>query len=644
MTDLKMHTPNLTDANIAKLAELFPHCITESHDSKGNLIHAVDFDLLRQELSGVVVEGDQERYRLDWVGKKQAMLTANAPITKTLRPQREQSVDFDTTQNLFIEGDNLDALKLLQESYLDKVKMIYIDPPYNTGNDFIYKDNFAESTQTFLERSEQIDEEGNRLVANTESNGRYHSDWLSMMYSRLKLARNLLTDDGVIFISIDDNEQANLKRLCDEIFGAGNFVSNVAVFSNPRGRQSDKYIAASHESLLVYIKSERATLLGETLTEEQKMEYNKMDERGLYREIGLRLRGGRATAEESPTLHFPIYYSLALNKISLVAQDGYIEIIPKFSDGTLGTWRWSKDKIKNQENDLIVRLVQGSDGARYDVFQKDYLTSDKRRKLKSLWLDREINYDRSKDDFRFINLSGDYFSYAKPVSLLKKIILSTALQDDIILDFFAGSATTAHAVMQLNAEDGGNRRFIMVQLPEETDTKSEAYKAGYPTIAEISKERIRRAGAKIKSELVDQAAIEQLDTGFRVLKVDDSNMQDVYYRPQELTLDLVERMVDHIKADRSDEDLLFQVMLDLGIELSLPIECRQIDGQDVYFVAGNSLVACFNNLSMAIIDEVATMQPLYFVSCERAIQQDHDKANFKERFGRLSHQTDVRFI
>lgn len=614
MTDLKMHTPNLTDANIAKLAELFPHCITESHDSKGNLIRAVDFDLLRQELSGVVVEGDQERYRLDWVGKKQAMLTANAPITKTLRPQREQSVDFDTTQNLFIEGDNLDALKLLQESYLDKVKMIYIDPPYNTGNDFIYKDNFAESTQTFLERSEQIDEEGNRLVANTESNGRYHSDWLSMMYSRLKLARNLLTDDGVIFISIDDNEQANLKRLCDEIFGAESFIAQIS-WRRQDGQTNIGQIARVKEYVFLYGKSNKVRLGRLPLSEKAKKDYQYQDERGYY---------GRGRLREPVRGRYN--YDL------------------KSPQGTTaqGPWLISLEEFQKLEKEDLIHWPENGGSPRRKIYLNDMLK--KGQISNDFW---NIEYGTNQRASLEVEklLGGRYFDFPKPTSLLANI-LNIGLVDSnaLILDFFAGSATTAHAVMQLNAEDGGNRRFIMVQLPEATDTKSEAYKAGYPTIAEISKERIRRAGVKIKAENADQAGIEQLDTGFRVLKVDDSNMQDVYYRPQDLTLDLVAQMVDHIKSDRSDEDLLFQVMLDLGLELSLPIECRQIDGQDVYFVADNSLVACFNNLSMAIIDEVATMQPLYFVSCERAIQQDHDKANFKERFGQLSHKTDVRFI
>ncbi len=645
MADLKMHTPNLTDVNIAKLAELFPHCITESHDSKGNLIRAVDFDLLRQELSGIVVEGDQERYRLDWVGKKQAMLTANAPIAKTLRPQREQSVDFDTTQNLFIEGDNLDALKLLQESYLDKVKMIYIDPPYNTGNDFIYKDNFAESTQAFLERSEQIDEEGNRLVANTESNGRYHSDWLSMMYSRLKLARNLLTDDGVIFISIDDNEQANLKRLCDEIFGAGNFVAQIMPVVNPGGRDYNQ-VAITHEYILCYAKT---TLL--ELNEVSKdTEFRFFDSLGGYEYRELRNRNPKFHSGNRPNLFYPFYVnpnSMDENGyccVSLCKNEKFnIEVFPYNSQGKESVWRWGKVKSEANiqvDHDASQILARQTREGKWNIYEKNRRSTTK---VKSIWDDTAI---RTEDGTRLLRMlfNETYFNHPKSLDLVKKLVEIGANPEDIILDFFAGSATTAHAVMQLNAEDGGNRRFIMVQLPEETDTKSEAYKAGYPTIAEISKERIRRAGAKIKSELVDQAAIEQLDTGFRVLKVDDSNMQDVYYRPQELTLDLVEQMADHIKADRGDEDLLFQVMLDLGIELSLPIECRQIDGRDVYFVAGNSLVACFNHLSMAIIDEVATMQPLYFVSCERAIQQDHDKANFKERFRQLSHKTDVRFI
>lgn len=596
----------------------------------------VDFDLLRQELSSVVVEGDQERYCLDWVGKREAMLTANAPIAKTLRPLREQSVDFDTTQNLFIEGDNLDALKLLQESYLDKVKMIYIDPPYNTGNDFIYKDNFAESTQTFLERSEQIDEEGNRLVANTESNGRYHSDWLSMMYSRLKLARNLLTDDGAIFISIDDNEVDNISRLLKELFG-GEQVEIYIWDTRERGQMpktAKNTVRKEHEYIVTAFKKAKQLNKYSSLKYADNEGWTNPDNdpRGNWMSANISRGSGEATGgSKSFTITNPA--GISFHRDWSISEQEYQDLLADnriyFADNGKGVPR--KKIFQNEPVDSI----QSS-------FFADLSSSQSAAEMITEMFDSKV------------------FDYPKPVNLIKRFISIAADSNDIIMDFFAGSATTAHAVMELNSEDGGDRKFILAQLPEILDVnKAPNAKAKVTiqnainfcqennlptTIAEISKERIRRAGAKIKAENADQAGIGQLDTGFRVLKVDDSNMQDVYYRPQDLTLDLVAQMVDHIKSDRSDEDLLFQVMLDLGLELSLPIECRQIDGQDVYFVAGNSLVACFNNLSMAIIDEVATIQPLYFVSCERAIQQDHDKANFKERFGRLSHQTDVRFI
>lgn len=621
---LKMHSPDLTEDNIAKITTLFPNCISESRDEQGRLKQVVDFDLLRQELSGVIVEGEQERYRLDWVGKKEAILAANAPIAKTLRPSREESVNFDTTENLFIEGDNLDALKLLQENYLGKVKMIYIDPPYNTGKDFIYNDDFAESSAEFFARSQQFDEEGNRLIANTESNGRFHSDWLSMMYSRLKLARNLLTDDGVIFISCDDNEQANLKRLCDEVLGSHNFLANIIWEKVHTRKNSSKYFSTSHEIIIGYAKN--------------KLEWDRIllprEDENIYKNPDNHPKG--------PWKLDPI---TAHNKYSadykITKPNGVVLSRPQgrywsFSEETL------KKKIENNE------IVWG-EGDSYPMVKR-FLSETQDGLVPTTIFSRIFAGDTStsKKELDSLLENQGLFDYAKPTLLLKRLMQISCREGDLVLDFFAGSGTTAHAVMQLNAEDGGNRRFIMVQLPEATDEKSEAFKAGYPTIAEISKERIRRAAAKIRDDFADKLP-EDWDGGFRVLKVDSTNMKKVYYRPDEVSQSDLLDMVSHIKEDRSGEDLLFQVMLDWGLPLSLPIQERDVDGKKVYFIGeksslGYALAACFDELNEAVIQAIAAETPQKFVSVEYAISQDADKTNIKEWFKQLSPETDVKFI
>ncbi|MDO5543178.1 MAG: site-specific DNA-methyltransferase [Acinetobacter sp.] len=650
MDRLKMHSPNLVDANIEKIAALFPNCITETKDENGELKKAVDFDLLKQELSQILVEGEQERYRLDWVGKKEAILTANAPIAKTLRPCREESVNFDKTENLFIEGDNLEALKLLQENYLGKVKMIYIDPPYNTGNDFIYEDDFAESTDAFFEKSNQVDKEGNRLIANTETNGRFHSDWLSMIYSRLKLARNLLKDDGVLFISCDDSELYNLKKILDEVFGSNNFIGNLIIKSNPRGSQSDNFKAIVHEYLLAYVKdSFSAEALLDTLSDDMIKEYNLNDENGNYRLLGLRMRGGSWRREQRPLLFYPFYINPLNNSFSLNKDTEHsIEILPiQPSTGEDGTWRWSKSKVENEGNLLIAKPIVRNGENTWDIFQKDYLHNDegiKGTKLKTILDAKELNYQNGSVEVKQLFDNKSVFDFPKPKYLIQKILSLVSTNNEIILDFFSGSATTAHAVMQLNAEDNGNRKFIMVQLPEQVDEKKEAFKAGYKNIVEISKERIRRAGKKIIEDNTNEEGIRNLDIGFRVLKIDSTNMKDVYYTPDAYTQADILDLADHIKADRTSEDLLFQVMLDWGLELSLPIERKTIQGKEVFYVAGNSLVACFDDLTFDVVDEVAKDHPLRFVSAEKAIHLDHDKTNIKERFKQLSPDTEVKFL
>lgn len=642
---LKMHSPDLTEDNIAKIAVLFPNCISESRDEQGRLKQVVDFDLLRQELSDVIVEGEQERYRLDWVGKKEAILAANAPIAKTLRPSREESVNFDTTENLFIEGDNLDALKLLQENYLGKVKMIYIDPPYNTGNDFIYNDNFAERSEEFFARSQQFDEEGNRLIANTESNGRFHSDWLSMMYSRLKLARNLLADDGVIFISCDDNEIDNLKKTVSEIFGSYNHIAQFP-WQSRQSIQNDTDISINHEYVLAFAKNrrqenrrlkegnvetwfkEKSFVCNPLPLDKEKFDNPDNDPRGLW----------KADPFDAPNVRLNLTYPI------VNPNTGEEYYPPKGRH-----WRTEQ---KNYERLLADgRILFGKTGNSRPQLKVFYAEKKMFGSVDNSWWTGERCGTTTQGTKEIISLfESPVFDTPKPVALLNNLLkLATRdNEENIILDFFAGSATTAHAVMQLNAEDGGNRRFIMVQLPEATDEKSEAFKAGYPTIAEISKERIRRAAAKIRDDFVDKLP-KDWDGGFRVLTVDSTNMKDVYYRPDEVAQSDLLDMVSHIKEDRSGEDLLFQVMLDWGLPLSLPIQERDVDGKKVYFVGeksslGYALAACFDELNEAVIQAVAAETPQKFVSVEYAISQDADKTNIKEWFKQLSPETDVKFI
>lgn len=622
---LKMHSPNLVDANIDKVASLFPNCITEAQDEHGIVKKAIDFDLLRQELSHVLVEGDQERYRLDWPGKKQAILNANSPIAMTLRPCREESVNFDTTQNLFIEGDNLDALKLLQENYLGKVKMIYIDPPYNTGNDFIYNDDFAESTEEFFEKSHQIDEDGNRLVSNTESNGRFHSDWLSMIYGRLKLARNLLKEDGLIFISIDDKEVHNLRKVLDEIMGSDNFVADL-IWEKRFTRNNDaKLMSFVTDHILLYRKSSLCSHLREPRNEKNNSIYSNPDNdpRGVWTSVSYI---SQRTKEERPNLAY-----------EMMNPHGETIVHP------VNAWKYSKDQyLKHvQEN----RLHWGKDGNNQFPRLKRFLSELSEGVVPiNLWKYDETGTtdDATKEVTQLIG--KDIFDYPKPTSLIQRMLRLINDKNAIVLDFFSGSGTTAHSVYKMNLEDSGNRKFITVQLPEITDLKSQAYKAGYKTIAEISKKRIRRAGQKILTDNADKEGIENLDIGFRVLKVDSSNMKDVYYTPDSLKKANLDFFESNIKEDRTDEDLLFQVMLDWGLELSLPIEPKQIADKTVYFVAENSLVACFQPLSMELIDQIAQYKPLRFVSAERSIVNDHDKTNIRERFKQLSPETDVKFL
>ncbi len=636
---LKLHTPNITDENVTKLAALFPHCVSEGK---------IDFELLKQELSNSIIDGTQERYQLNWVGKREALLTANAPIAKTLRPCREESVNFDTTENLYIEGDNLDALKLLQETYLNKVKMIYIDPPYNTGNDFIYEDDFAENTADYLQRSNQKDESGNRLTANPESNGRFHSDWLSMMYPRLKLARNLLRDDGVIFISIDDNEAHNLRKLMDEVFGEASFISDVCVINNLKGRNDKKYIATANERLFVYVKSELFNEYGLDLPSDTESEYKYIDTLGNHRLIELRKRGGSDTRKERPNMYYPFYVNPLSGSVSLEKSEEFnIETYPMKSNGDDGRWRWGKETASTNLNYLIGKTVAGR--TTYNVYEKDYLETNgeiRRIKPKSVMAGADYSTDSATKQYRAIMDKID-FSNPKPVPFIEDFVTYSSRpdQNDIILDFFSGSATTAHAVFSRNSKDGGKRKFIMVQIPEACDEKSEAFKAGYKTIADIGKERIRRAGQKIKTDNALTAT--DLDIGFRVLKVDSSNMNEVYYSPDAINKDDLHLFINNIKDDRSDEDLLFQVLLDWGVDLTLPIERQTIDGKTVFVVAVDAIVACFDRaegVSESFIKELAKIKPLRAVFCDGGFANDSVKINVEQIFKTISPTTEIKTI
>lgn len=643
MEKMNLQTKNLTDENIQRILELFPNVATEKEDENGKLKTAIDFDKLKQELSEVVVDGE-ESYDFTWVGKREAMLEANRPIRKTLRPDKDSSVNWDTTENIYIEGDNLDALKLLQESYMGKVKMIYIDPPYNTGKDFVYRDNFTQDKNSYEEEIGAKDEEGNRLFQNTESNGRFHSDWCSMIYSRLKLARNLLTDDGVIFISIDDNEVRNLKNICDEVFGENNFRVNQIITSAPAGTQSSVDFAIQQSYCLVYSKSsDFHTELIPLTKEEIKEKFSyATDERGNYYIERLWKRGIGGRKEDVPSLHFPVYYDEKNDYIYIdeelnsVDKDSLIKIIPYQTEGVLGRWTWSRDKMINEKYLLKVVKVAGE----YKLHKKVYYSNDMGKKPYSIISSKIGRTELGSIEVK--NLFGEkVFDYPKYSELIKYFTKLHKNKDGIILDFFSGSATTAHAVMQLNAEDGGNRKFIMVQLPETINEKSEAYKAGYKNICDIAKARIIKAGDKIKSENPNQI----IDTGFRVFKVDDTNMKDVYYTPNEYSQNLLSSLESNIKDDRTDEDLLYGCLLDWGVELSLPHRIEMIDGKRVHIVNEDDLIACFEeNISETVVKEIAKKQPTRVVFRDSSFNSDDNRINVEEIFKLQSPNTRVKVI
>ena len=627
MERLKMHTPDLADENFAKLAALFPNAVTETKDENGNVVRAIDADVLRQEISATVVKGSQERYQFTWPDKKKSVVLANQPIAKTLRLDREKSVGRDgtpgsiDTENIYIEGDNLDALKLLQETYLGKVKMIYIDPPYNTGNDFIYEDDFSQSADEYLGNSGQFDEEGNRLVQNTESNGRFHTDWLNMLYPRLRLAKDLLSDDGVVFISIDDNEYSHLKDICDEIFGNQSYLATF-VWKRRTSSQMDKSkCSADHEYILAYKGKCFDALRG--IDKDFKGYSNPdNDPRGPW-------TTGDLTVGMTGDMRPNQYYDLVDPKTGKIYKPNYNRV-------------WSY--IPESMNQLIAenRIVFPEDTSKRPMKKRFASELDSRTNPESTWLDKVgMNTEGTKQMYELFGKA--FFSYTKPVSLIKELVLQVVNKDDIVFDFFSGSATTAHAVMQLNAEDGGHRKFIMVQLPEQTDAKSEAYKAGYKTICEIGEERIRRAGKKIKEESPLTTA--DLDIGFRVFKVDSSNMEDVYYRPADYNQGQMELFADNIKPDRTPEDLLFQVMLDLGILLSSDIQETEIAGKKVFSVADGYLIACFDaEVTEETVKAIAQKQPVYAVFRDSSMASDSVATNFEQIFETYSPRTQRKVL
>ena len=702
MDHLKMHSMNKIDGNIAKIAILFPNCVTEAKGENGEITKKIDFDMLKQELSHSLVEGREERYQFTWPDKKQAILTANAPINKTLRPCREESVNFDKTENLYIEGDNLEVLKLLQETYLGKIKMIYIDPPYNTGNDFVYNDEFSVSSSDFSERSGNFDEEGNLLVdnytRNTESNGRFHTDWLNMMYPRLKLARDLLSEDGVIFISIDDNEVENLKKVCDEIFGESNFVAEFVIASNS-AKNNSKFVSVTHEYLLCIAKNKDMTPINWKVKKTNSESFISITKKL----ISDKLSNEEIHSELLALVKYPKYYEF--DHYTYVDKRGPFRASDLTAPGSknkydllhpitkkpckvgIRGWAYSEKEMDNLiKNDL---LLFGRDETVIPQL-KNYLFENETS------LPKSVLFFDSQSSTKWIKSENLGFDFPKAIEYIKFIVSMYPRDNNFtVLDFFSGSATTAHAVMQLNAEDGGNRKFIMVQLPEITDEKSEAFKAGYKNICEIGKERIRRAGKQLlqntkqmtgsmKDSLFENSLTTsaetplgvsnpcdniggvagvspaegvaenaqavgargrlppscnyKLDIGFRVLKCDTSNMEDVYYTPDHI--DKQDLFKNNIKSDRTAEDLLFQVMLDLGIMLSSKIQTKQIDGKNVYCVEGNYLMACFDDsVDEKTITKIAKEKPYYFVMKDSSMANDSVATNFEQIFTTYSPET-----
>lgn len=628
MEKLKMHSPNLTQDNITRIRQMFPGCVTETQDETGKLKVSVDFDQLKQELSDVIVEGPQERYHLDWPGKREALFTANAPIAKTLRPCLDQSVNFYTTQNLFIEGDNLDALKLLQETYLGQVKMIYIDPPYNTGNDLIYEDDFAVNSEEFLKRSNQKDAEGNPLVANTVANGRFHSDWLSMLFPRLRLAKNLMHEHGVIFISIDAGESASLRLMCDEVFGADNFIDQLVWQKKVSPSNDSRFFSNDHELIMVYARNKTSGVIQRQERTEKHNQYYKnpdKDNRGEWNSTA-------ATCNKSHIERPNLYYKINNPNTGQ-------EIWPSKT----AVWAFSKEKMADLLKDN--RIYWGADGTSMSPRVKNFLTEAKNVVPRNILNYQDFGNTQSATA-EYQSLMNDVsFDYPKPTKLITGLINFVARSegDFVALDFFAGSGTTAHAILKQSAADGKARKFILVQLPEPLQEKSEALSQGYSSIADIAKERIRRAGATILEGKCHPDW--DKDVGFRVMKIDSSNMAEVYYTPDAIKQGQLGLFTDNIKSDRMPEDLLFQVLLDWGVDLSLPIRKETIQGKTVFFVDENALVACFDEgVGEELVKELTKLEPLRVVFRDNGFASDAVKINVEQIFKQMSPGTDVKSI
>ncbi|MDE6666941.1 MAG: site-specific DNA-methyltransferase [Clostridia bacterium] len=617
MDKLKMTSMDKVQSNVEKIKALFPNAVTEVVRN-GKVELKVDFEVLKQELANELIDDKEQRYQFTWPDKQKSILLANTPINKTLRPCKEESVDFDNTQNLYIEGDNLEVLKLLQETYLGKIKMIYIDPPYNTGNDFVYNDDFAQSSDEYMENSGQYDDYGNRLAQNTESNGRFHTDWLNMIYPRLRLAKDLLTDDGIIFISIDDNEQENLKKICDEILGESNFLAQVIWERAYSPVNLKKHFSECHDYILCYAKNiENLVCNGLPRSGEANERYSNPDNdpRGVWKSSDMSV---------GPRVEKNVYEIIAPSGRSIYPPSGRC-------------WRVSEEKFKELLADN--RIWFGTDGNNVPATKRFLSEVKDGMTPMTIWKYTEVGHSQDAAKKLMAIFDGKaFFDYPKSVDLIKRCVQLYSTKECVVLDFFSGSATTAHAVMQLNAEDGGNRKFIMVQLPELCDEKSEAYKAGYKNICEIGKERIRRAGKKIKEENGEKA--QYLDIGFRVLKLDSSNMKDVYYKPEEYDQIMIGDMQDNIKSDRTELDLLFQVMLELGKPLSAKITQKVIAGKSVVNVDDGDLIACFeDNITAEIVTEIAKVKPLYAVFRDSGLSSDSVAANFEQIFATYSPST-----
>ena len=649
-----MRTTNIVDENIKKIGELFPNCLTETLDENGRPQKAIDFDQLRQELSQNIVEGPEERYQFTWPDKRNAIRLANAPTTDTLRPCREESVDFDNTNNLYIEGDNLQVLKLLRENYLGKVKMIYIDPPYNTGRNLIYKNDFSINTDDYFINSGQTDEIGNLLYVNTESNGRFHTDWINMIYPRLKVAKDLLSSDGIIVLTIDDCEIETVTMIMNEVFGEDNHLATVVVKNNPSGRSTVKGFSINHEYALFYSRSDAAVLGHMRHSNEQIARYKEKDNKGFFEWENFRKNGTDSDRKDRPKQYYPIIVNSSDGKLRIpnmlwddkrkeykLEEDilqNEIVLMPNTPDGVEKVWKYGIDRTKSIINEILVKKQNN----RYELYRKKYLNDE--GSLPRTWWDKPEYSARDNGTRTLTNIFGPVklFDFPKaPEAVKDSLIASNLKSDEIVLDFFSGSATTAHAVMQLNAEDNGSRKFIMVQLPEKIEEGSEAYKAGFKTICDIGKERIRRVGKKIKED--SPLTTQNLDTGFRVLKLDSSNMRDVFYTPEDFTQqDLFE---DNIKGDRTDEDLLFQVMIELGIELSAEIEKTSIAGKTVWSVNSGYLMACFDEgVNESTIKEVARQKPFYFVMRDSSMATDNVADNFEQIWSEYSNDTVRKII